>query len=321
MGFKYLFYYLAICILLMSVFSFFGCLKKTKAGPEDVSEWLQMQWPDRFEVVATITNFTDKEYYLGKRRSVVAVKADKNVQFILPWVTKAVDFGIIPEEVEKAYESSLTEISRARELQMKLKNAGLQKFSVGHDERYAFIMVFDEPSPETRAQKLSVISTVLSEDPSTRRAVLYFIEPDRYGDAFQDIIPAGHWVRRDSWQNSNEIMSLIIPDDIDDNHRAKQGKWQCNIQASRSETYIDNAYAAAVAWSKKNVPANYTVGRDSMVEIGLSKQDGLLLEINFPYFEIGAEVPANEIRGKVCGVYSFDDQTFQRIHIVKNASE
>ncbi len=303
----------------MSLSSLFGCFGKKSAAPKKIDEWLEIQWAGRFEVISTPTNFTDKDYYFDKRESVIAEKADMEVQFVLPWIKNQKDLGLTKDMVEEALSRSRTNLLHARALLEVLKTKGLEKISVDMGKGYADIFIFAEPAPDMRDRFVRTIIDVKDADGAedSLSYVLYFMEEQMFGTQFKEIIPAGHWARRDSWQHSNEIMSLAIPGEGIVNFDDLKNQWRFNTLSERTLVYIANAHAEALKWSDKNVRGNITIEDTQMVEFGLDESDGLLIKIDFPYFEPANDAGDSTASGMISGRYHVDKRTFENIHLLK----
>jgi hypothetical protein len=91
-----------------------------------------------------------------------------------------------------------------------LHKAGSDSISVGVTAGPLVVFVFGQPSPTAREEHTRRILEVMQSIPMQDRPAceISFMDAEMYETEFKDIIPAGHWARRDSWQQTHEIMSL-----------------------------------------------------------------------------------------------------------------
>ena len=118
----------AIFCLLM--FSLFGCFRK-KNAKVTLGSWLETHFPGQFEVVQSNLNLNVMDLYYGRKLALIADKADPEVQWMVNWQKDATDLGLNVAEVQAASDSARSDVAQARALFGLLKNAGLERFSVG----------------------------------------------------------------------------------------------------------------------------------------------------------------------------------------------
>jgi hypothetical protein len=151
------------------------------------------------------------------------------------------------------------------------------------------------------------------------------MEPAVYGTEFQQIVPAGHWKRLDSWHHNNQIMELSIPLDPIPSVQSLSKQWRFNTNSERMTTIIAAAHKEAVAWAKKNIKKPVTIEGANMVQFGLVEGDGLKVEIDFPMQEgemgeigeVGEMGEIGEVGSYVTGVYDIDEGTFTKMKVRK----
>lgn len=304
-------------VITMSLFSLFGCFKKKPSEPKNIGDWLNVQWEGRFEVIATPTNFTDKEYYFNKRKSVIAETADPEVQFVLNWVKGEKDVGLTREIVDEAYSIGRKEVTLAREILKSLKDTGIDSVSVGTSGSVGYVFVFTEPMQERREKMLQEIIDVLRLYRETKALgfELSIMEPMVFSAEFKEIIPEGHWLRLDSWQRSHEILRLSIPADQPIQSEQLNAKWYFNTNSDRLFTFMDSAYAEVLTWAKTKMPKGGKIEDTQGAEYWLDEQDGMLVHISFPFFETEQVSEGQERSGVISGVFDVDNKTFTEIKI------
>lgn len=304
----------------MSLFSLLGCFKKKPSEPKNIGDWLDVQWEGRFEVIATPTNFTDKEYYFNKRKSVIAETADPEVQFVLNWVKGEKEVGLTREIVEEAHAIGRKEVTLAREILRSLKEKGIDRISVGVGADVAYVFVFTEPTPERRDQLLQDMLDVFRvyRDTKSMGFELSIMEPSVFGNEFKEIIPEGHWLRLDSWQRSNEILRLSIPPDHPFLSEQLKTQWYFNTNSERLFSFIDSAYAEVLTWAKTKMPDGVKIEDTQMVEYGLDEHDGMVVHMSFPFFETDQASEGQERSGVISGMYHVDKKTFTKMKMVRD---
>ena len=303
--------------------SLFGCFQK-KEKKNNLPTWLETNFPGQLEVVENIIDLDLKNLYYKKKSSIVAEKSDPEVQIIVTWFKEQPGLGITVEEVKASLEKSRKEVAAGRALFKSLKQNGLDKFSVGVIEMAAYILIYEEPTPEVRRNYLEKILSTLDAMPDHEQTSIWieFMEPAVYQEHFKDIILLGYWNRGGSYHDDNKIMSLDF--------EWKEGLevdilntgWAINPNSQRSTQYREDAYKVALTWAEKNIPSPFYLEKDQMVGVGPDDEDPLALQFDFPYYTskpdasvIGYEENA---LGYVNGVYQTEKKTFTKIKKVKD---
>ena len=306
-------------IMATLLISLFGCFQK-KEKKNDLSSWLESNFPGQLEVVNNIVNLDLKNLYIKKTSTIVADKSDPEVQIVITWFKEQQpDLGVSVDEVKTSLVKSKDEVAAARNLFSKLKQNGLDKISVGVIEMAAYILIFDEPSPALRKPYLEKILATLDALPDHEQTSIWieWMEPAAYQEHFKDIIPYGYWQRGDSYQESNKIMSLdfewspgLKPDIL-------MTGWAINSSSARSGAYLDEAYKAASAWAGKNIHSPFYLEPAQMVQMGPVDDDPMAIEFSFPYFDSKPDTEQSDFEdsalGYVTGVYQTDQKTFTKI--------
>ena len=167
-----------------------------------------------------------------------------------------------------------------------LKKNGLEKFSVGVIEMAAYILLYEEPSPELRKNNLVKILAAIDALPDHAQTSIWveWMEPSAFQQEFKDIIPYGYWQRVDSYHDRNKIMGLDFEWSPGLQADILNTGWAISIKSDRSLTFKTDAYNAASAWATKNLSSPFYLEKDQMITIGPDDEDPLAIEFQFPYF-------------------------------------
>lgn len=305
-----------------ALFNLFACFGK-KAPKPSFEAWLGQHFPGQFEVLQTSTDFNLKDYYLGKRRALLADKADPEVQFALHWLKSPPDFGLTQAGVQAALDSCRANVAQARAFAKLLKANGLDKISVGASGENAYLMVFAEPTPDQRHETLSRLQTALAgqRDWAEHEFWVMLMEPNAYQTEFRDIIPDWHWRRPDGWQRNKCIMENQISDLQGQTIPDLMRGWAISTVAERTEVFRAEAHRQASAWAEKNLPKPFYLEPSHLVQMGRDDRDPLAIEYDFPVHtakphELESTIE-NSITGYVSGIYQTDKRTFNRIKFKK----
>lgn len=310
-------------ILLLVMFSFFGCFNK-KSNPKNITEWLEVNFPGQLTVVDRNQNYDVVDWlFSGKKIALVADQSDPAVQFTITWHKPSGEdksLGIDLQEVRTLLDSCRAEAAQARTLFTLLKNNGLQQFSVGVIQQAAYILVFAEPTPETRKTITTIIKNTLDARPTQPQTSIWIeiLEPSAFHTEFEDIVPFAHWKRPGTWHRDKKIMSLDFEWKSGIPVSALLGGWQISTDSERSNGYLHEAYAQAKVWANKNLKKPNTIGPDSSFYIQPTDQDPLAIRFSFPFYNAPVDgEAAAEPAGYVVGLYQTDEKKFINIKQAK----
>lgn len=132
--------------ILACMFSLLSCFKKS----ENLQSWLDQKFPNQYEVVDNRLNLLPSIYKEKKRTSVVAWKADPEVQFEITWYKNAPELRVTQAEIQKATEQSKKEVAQARQLLQSVQNNGLSKMAVAVIEDATYFLIYEDPSRDNR---------------------------------------------------------------------------------------------------------------------------------------------------------------------------
>jgi hypothetical protein len=303
--------------MFLALFNLFGCFGKKPPKPS-FEAWLEQNFPGQFEVLSTSSNFNLKDYYLGKRTSLLADKSDPDVQFALRWLKSPPDFGLTKAEVQAALDSCRANVAQARALLNLLKTNGFDKISVSASGPNAYLMAFAEPTSAQRLETLAQLKTALAGQPdwAERTFWVMLMEPTAYQTEFRDIIPGWHWERPDGWQRNKCIMENQI-NDLRQPIAALMRGWTVSTVSDHTEVFRAEAHRQALVWAEKKLPKPFYLEPAHLVQMERDERDPLAIHYHFPVHPTQPDslegTVENSIIGYVSGIYQTDDKTFTRI--------
>jgi hypothetical protein len=300
--------------MIFLIFSLFGCFQKKKQ-PENLGDWLEINFPGQLVVVNNIVNLDLKNLYYKKKETIVADKNDPEVQIKVTWFKNENDLDLSKEEIQTAWEKSKNEVAAARALFSALHEKGLEKISVGVIDMAAYILIFEDPTPPVRKKYLEQILATLDARHDTTQTSIWIecMEDSAYGEEFKDIIPYGYWKRGGTLHEDQKIMSLDFewaPGLKIDNLMTG---WAINTMSERSSIYMNEAYTTASAWASKNLPSPFYLEPAQMVRIGPDEDDPLAIGYDFPYYASKPDTTDVESQLEPLGYISVSYQTDQKV--------
>lgn len=304
----------AIFCLLM--FSLFGCFRK-KNAKVTLGSWLETHFPGQFEVVQSNLNLNVMDLYYGRKLALIADKADPEVQWMVNWQKDATDLGLNVAEVQAASDSARSDVAQARALFGLLKNAGLERFSVGVIGPAAYVLVFGQPDAATRQHILATLLPVLDarKNPAQTSIWVELLEEQAYGQQFNDIIPRGHWQTARGWNEDQKIMSIDFEWKKGLSAETLIPHWKINSASLRSGGYMDDAYRQALVWAEKKLPKPFYLESEHLVYV--EQAEGLAIRYSFPCFDAkppeGDSTAQIEPKFYVSGLYRTEQKVLSEI--------
>ena len=301
----------------------FGCFQKQEKK-NDLPNWLETHFPGQLVVVNNIVNLDPMNLFIKEKKTILADKNDPEVQIIITWFKKQEGLGLNVAEVQTSLDQARKDIKAARMIYAGLKNNGLEKFSVSVIDMAAYILLYDETTPELMKNNLIKIVSAIEALPDHAQTSIWieWMEPSAYQQEFKDIIPYGYWQRGDSYHDNKKIMSLDFEWSPGLKADILNTGWAISIKSERALTYKTDAYNAASAWATKNLPAPFYLEMDQMISIGPDEDDPLAIEFQFPYFASKPDTTVlgfeDSALGHVRVVYQTDQKTFGKIKKVNN---
>ncbi|MGB4847868.1 MAG: hypothetical protein WBP41_08120, partial [Saprospiraceae bacterium] len=298
--------------------SIFSCFRKK----ENLESWLEKKFPGEYELTDSRTKFLSglpTVSFLKKVTSVVGLKSDPEVQFVITWYKDSKDLSVSVEEIQNAADQSKKEAEQARALYKSYTENGSAKVSVAVVEEAAYFLVYEEPTIENRKKYLQAILTTLDRktDFAQTKVFVEFMEDSTYHQEFKDIVPKGFWNRIDHYYQDNKTVSIDFAWSPKMKTDTLMSKWTVNILANRIHTYQEESYRAASSWAEKNIKPPYYIEPVQLVWNDLDEHDPMSIHFHFPYYptkpeEDNEDKEANRI-GFISGVYQVDKKTFSKI--------
>ncbi len=302
-------------LTLLIMFSLFSCFKKKSPPAPNFPKWLETNYPDKFTVLESGSNYDIMDYLKGKKQTWVAEKADPDVQFLMYWNKKADTLAITTAELQQEWDIARANTLRARELHTLLTEAGLKNISAGANQNKGNILLFAEPTPE---QREALTKTLVKLHPKLKDAGFDSVwtgimEPAAYKYHFEDIIPNPHWRRAGNWQGNN---LLFFAGWALQNKTPEPFKY--NNACDRNGVVSDQAAMKAGDWAEKNLKKPFYLETTTGYRVGDDSSDPLKVIYEFPLYAAKPENDEDEPKGYVSVTYHVDKRTFTDIKVVKD---
>ena len=281
----------------------------------DLSSWLETHFPGQLVIVENLVNLDLKNLYYKKTSTVVADKNDAEAQIVVTWFREQDGLGITKDEVQTSIEDSRRDVAAARNLFNALKEKGLTHFSTGVIEMAAYILLYDDPTPEKRKQSLEIIVSTIDALPDHNQTSIWieWMEPSVQGEYFNNIIPFGYWKRGGTYHEDKKILSLDFEWSEGLETEVLNTGWALNATSERALGFKEEAYQAAVTWAAKNLKAAKYIEKDQMIRVGPSEDDQMSVEFDFPYFKEKPDTEAVGFEETSLGYVSVSFQTDRKV--------
>ena len=301
--------------------SLIGCFQK-KEKKNNLESWLETNMPGQLVIVENIVDLDPRNLFIHNKETILADAKDPEVQLVVNWSKNEEGLGLDIEDINNRLEQSRRNTSAARALLTDLKSRGLDKIAVGVVDMAAYVLTYEEPTPERRAKYADVVLAAITAIPDHPLTSVWIecMEPAIYGEYFKDIIPFGYWRRGDSYHDSNKIVSL----DFEWNEEVKtedlMPHWTCNYNSKRASAQMEAAYQAAAQWASKNISTPFYLEPEHMIQFSVDENDPLAFRYGFPYFESKPDTTAygyeETALGQVNVSYQIDQKVF--LHFEKS---
>lgn len=304
---------MAICMM-----SIFGCFSKKKK-PETLSGWLESNFPNEIILDHDLISLHPMALFDHKKASILADQKDPEVQIRVNWISSQDGLGLSKDDIRSAMDQSRKDVENARRLYARLRDNGMNFFSVSVIKKAGYILLFKEPDAAMRQTNLERITGTLKANPDIDLSDLWVecMEEKAFNEEFKEIVPFGYWQRGDSYHDLNKILSLTFKWTPDLRTETISSGWTINPESERSSAYMDTSFEIAKAWADTHVPKPFYLEPSQMVMVEPDDNDPMAIRFHFPYFaskpdteEFGFEKNA---LGYVTGVYQTDQKTFSNI--------
>ena len=309
-------------IVLVSLFGLIGCLMKKKEKKENLESWLETNFPGQLQIDRSLRDFHPKHFYEKKVTSLISDINDPEVQLELVWYKDDPNLGLVTEDVSATYEARKAEKAKAMAWLSKMKEAGLQKVSVGVIEMALYVMPYGEPTPEARKNTLQQIFSVLQKENSSDQTSIWveWMEDSAYQKEIKDIIPFGYWRRKDSYHDDNKLFSVDFEWKDGLEASVVNTGWEFNGKSNRSMEFLKQAYVDARKWADTHGEKSSYVEPTQMVSYEVDGENPLTIHYSFPLHKTMPDttiVDRPDTDEYITGVFDVDKRTFTDIQKVK----
>jgi hypothetical protein len=301
----------SIKILLILSFGLliFSCMRRKKA-PARIGDWLELHFPNRFEVLETHTADPIRNLSFKVKKSVVAEKTDTMIQFQVKWDTREAGLGLNVAEINEQALSAKQMTTDARSLLEAAQKSGYSNLSVGIQRGKAYLFVFEEPNSENRKKAAKRINTFIANWPLAKQYQLKIclMEPAAYHAEFTDIVPLKVWARQDNWLVKKTVLDLTINEGKAPSETKLTTSWQFNNLSDRQLQIMEKATGMAEKWAKEHLKKPVFFSSMSEYE-SLDKILGLQFKFPFSYQENG------DIAGSIKVDYLLDTDRYENLKV------
>lgn len=309
----------------IAVIALMSCFRK-KGEPKNLGDWLEKNMPGQLQVLDSNLKMLDvMAQFKGEKQALVADRNNEEIQFLLDWSKDSVNLGLNPQNIQDQLAYARERYQRAVDLYQKFVAEGFDKVAVGVNHPNIFIQYYAEPTPGEREKFKQTVLKVMTEWIKTDGFTLYLqiMEPASYQAKMKNIIPYGHFITENGWQQDQEILSLsTVWKDI----KSEPWQWDINVVSVRAQAFTDLAFEKAQAWAQKHLPKGATleegklIGFDIVKHAEHARQKGdphsPSIRISFPYTD-GTKGENDEPAGYVTCVYDFDSQLISQFMMEK----
>jgi hypothetical protein len=301
----------------IGIFALNACFRK-KGEPKNIESWLDRHMPGQLQVVNSNLKMLDvMAQFKGEKQALVADQHNQEIQFLLDWEKDSSDLGLNKSYIEDQLAYAREGYRKSTELYQQFASAGLEKVAVGVHHLNIYVQYYAEPGPEERENFRKAVLQVMNQWIKTDGYTLYFqiMEPSAYHTKLKNIIPAGHFLTENGWQQEHEILSLSIYwRDI----KAESWNWDINTASLRGQAITDQAFEKASEWAQKHLPAGARLEEGKLIGFELIKHPDPAyqmadahspsIRISFPYTLDKKKTEEEEPDGFVTCVYVLDGQ-------------
>jgi len=224
------------------------------------------------------------------------------------WYKDKEDIGLSKEEITTQLEKSKQEVQLARDWHAKLKNNGLDKFSVGVIDMAMYILTYGEPDAAFRKHAVETVFKTLKQEKSSAQTSIFIecMEDSAYHKEIQDIIPFGFWRRKDTYYDDNVIVNVDFEFTDSTEASAINEHWGFNTKSNRSLVYMKEVYPKALDWAIQHLKKPFYLEPDQYAEFELDEKNPFLVHYSFPFYPTqpdSSQVGVIDPTGYVTGTY------------------
>lgn len=301
----------------IAVIALMSCFRK-KGDPKNLSDWLEKNMPGQLQVLDSNLKMLDvMAQFKGEKQALLADKNNEEIQFLLDWSKGGENLGVNTQNIQNQLDYARERYQKAVELYQKFVAAGLEKVAVGVHHTNIFIQYYAEPTSVEREKFKQTVLNVMTEWIKTDGFTLYLqiMEPASYQAKMKNIIPYGHFITENGWQQDQEILSLsTVWKDI----KSEPWQWDINVVSLRAQAFTDQAFEKAQEWAQKHLPKGAQIEEGKLIGYDIVKHpedarqkgdpNSPSIRISFPYTLKKSKEENAEPDGFVTCVYVLDTQ-------------
>jgi hypothetical protein len=260
---------------------FTQCRKKPKTP--DISDWLEKEYPNRYEVLATYTDDIIRNLSFSIKHSIVAEKSNPMVQTKLHWNANFEDLKLTKGIVDSSFMNAKSDYEDAQSLYKILHNQGLTNISLSIKNGSAMVMIFAEPTPEHRKKSLELLEPCFNQWAKTADydISISYEEPSEKDKHFKEIVPLLYW-----HQSSAQYMGMMLYSTFSLAEKVFSAKemdkyWAYNTESNRFSKCIEHAQKEAEKWASEHIKRPITFLETS--EFTQNEKNTVLVNFKFPF--------------------------------------
>lgn len=294
---------------------FTQCRKKNQTP--NITNWLEKEYPNRFEVLDTYTDDIIRNLSFSIKHSIVAEKSNPMVQAKLHWNANFEDLKLTKGIVDSAFINAKSDYEDAQTLYKILHNHVLKDVSVSIKSGIAMVLIFAEPTPEHRQMSLNILEKCFAQWQKSAEYDINvsYLEPSEKNKAFKEIVPLLYWSQSYSEFQRNMLYWTFCP--LPERFSAKKlaHNWRLNTGSNRFMVRVESARKEAQTWASEHLKRPFTIL--DTVEFDQSYKNINLVNLKFPLAYKGEIGKTIEIDGYISMDYEVERNTFGRIKLMK----
>jgi hypothetical protein len=267
--------FVALCGFLL----FTQCRRKPQAM--NIDRWLELEYANRFKVLATYSEDVIRNWSFGEKHSIVAEKSNPLIQSSIHWDNREQGLKLTKAIVDGAFEKAHRAFTDAQDLYTIIHASDLKDIAVSIKDDVAMVLIFAEPTSSHRQHSLTILETCLGQWPkkSDYTIEVSCMEPTEYGKDFKDIVPLIYWTQSHDGFEKNKIYWTSCPFDHTFSAHEVSKNWQYNTGSSRFMACSDKAQKEAESWAKIHIKKPITLS--NLIEYDQSSANIDIVNIKF----------------------------------------
>lgn len=296
-----------------------SCRRKPKKP--NITDWLEKEFPNRFQVVDTYTRDIIHHLSFSAKGSFIAEKSNPLIQVNLHWDKRVSDLDLSKPIVDSAFSIAHREYRDALSLYKSLQSNGLQDIAVGMEKGTAKVLIFAEPTPENRKNCLILLEKGFNtwQKEAKYDTHIFFVEPSEKDKVFKEIVPLIYWTNSFAEFQKSMLYWITCPDSDAFSAKSLANEWHFNTGSNRFLTTIETAREAANKWASEHIKRPYTLLETA--EFDQSYQNNNIVNLKFPlvYKTLKEEETDSLLQAEayISMDYKIEEKTFGQIKLTK----